>query len=111
MEIPQAKPTIQEVAKHPLAYVLMVAISVVWFFVYQFSGASSLVNKNCELEKTQLRTEKKQLSIELYEERKEKNDLYNALLVRNGIIEQIKKNTDSLVREKVGNDAAEIIKK
>ena len=104
MEELHQKITIQEVAKHPLAYVLMVAVGVVWFFVYQFSGASSLVNKNCEQEKTQLR-------IELTEERKQKNDLYNALLVKNGIIEQIKKNTDSLVREKVGNEATEIINK
>lgn len=104
MERITPKATIGEVAKHPFAYLLIGAIGIVWFFVYQFSGASSLVNKNCELEKTQLRSE-------LSDERKQKNDLYNALLVKNGIIEQIKKNTDSLVREKVGNEATEIINK
>jgi len=98
MEELHVKPTIQEVAKHPLAYVLMVAMGVAWFFVYQFSGASSLVNKNCEEEKAQLRLLFQEERKEKNEERKEKNELYNALLVSNGIIKIIKKTTktDSL---------------
>ena len=104
MEIPHIKPTIQEVAKHPYAYLLIAAVSVIWFLFYQNSDVNSSYNKSCEADNIRLRTE-------IREERKEKNDLYNALLVSNGIIKEIKKNTDNYVREKVGNEAAEIIKK
>ena len=95
MEELHQKITIQEVAKHPLAYVLMVAMGVAWFFVYQFSGASSLVNKNCEEEKAQLRLLLQEERKEKNEERKEKNELYNASLVSTGVLKIIDKKTET----------------
>ena len=94
MEELHVKPTIQEVAKHPFAYLLIGAVSIIWFFVYQFSGASTQSNKNCEEEKAQLRLLFQEERKEKNEERKEKNELYNALLVKNGVIEIIDKTTE-----------------
>lgn len=68
---------------------LMVAVSILWFFVMKFGTASDQVNRNCELEKEQLRNE-------LFEERREKGILINALLVKSGVIDAFVKATDSL---------------
>ncbi|MXV16819.1 hypothetical protein [Hufsiella ginkgonis] len=83
---------------------LIIAVSLMWFFVYKFGGASDQVNINCEAEKAQLRSD-------LATVRQEKDDLVQALLVKNGIINEIKRNTDSLVRNRVGNEAKQIIKR
>ncbi len=52
----------------------------------------------CEADKILLREENALL-------RTQKDDLVQALLVKNGIIDEIKKSTDSLVREKIGTEA------
>lgn len=98
------KASFNQVVKSPAVYYMLVAISVMWFFVYKFGGASEQVNKNCEQENAHLRTENAAI-------RKEKDDLTMALLVKNGIINEIKKATDSAAKEKFGNDAVKIIQK
>ena len=100
-QIPKA--SFAEIVKHPVTYMLLVAVSLLWFFVYQFTGASGQGLISCEEEKLHLRTE-------LLQTRQEKDDLVQALLVKNGIINAITKNTDSLVRQKVGNEAKSHIK-
>lgn len=40
----------------------------------------------------------------------DKDNLTNSLLIKNGIIDEIKKSTDSLFRQKVGNEAKKIVK-
>jgi hypothetical protein len=98
-----SKVSFGQIVKHPVTYMLLVAISLLWFFVYRFTGASNQVSENCEIEKTQLRTE-------LTHERSKNDDLVKALLVKNGIIDDIKTRTDSLVREKIGNEAKQHVK-
>ena len=85
---------------------LIVAVSLLWYFVYQFTGSSDQVNINCE-------AEKKQLRIELTQARADKDALTTALLVKNGIIlqqAQDKKELDSTIRTKVGKKAKKILK-
>jgi len=85
---------------------LIVAVSLLWYFVYQFTGSSDQVNINCE-------AEKKQLRIELTQARADKDALTTALLVKNGIIlqqAQDKKELDSTIRNKVGQKAKKILK-
>lgn len=103
-DIIKADPSFSQVAKSPHTYMLIVSVGLLWFFVNKFGISSEQVNKNCEAEKKELRFEINRLTT--------KNDhLVEALLVKNGIIDAIKKNTDSLVREKVGNEAKSIIRK
>jgi len=103
-EIP--KPSFSQVVKHPGIYYMLVAISVMWYFVYKFGGASGLVNENCEKEKIEWKS--------AFDQERTKNDvLTTALLVKNGIIlkqEQEKKDFDSTLRKKVGQKAIQIIK-
>ena len=95
-----------QVLKSPPTYMLIVAVSLMWFFVYQFTGTSDQVNINCESEKRQLRAE-------LTQARAEKDQLTTALLIKNGIIykqEQEKMEIDSALREGPGKKAKKIIK-
>jgi len=96
------KITFGQAIKSPPVYIMMVAISIAWFFVYQFSTTSSQVNKNCESENERLRIENTTI-------RKEKDDLTTALLVKNGIINEIKKATDSAAHKNFANEAKKII--
>lgn len=83
---------------------LMVAVSLLWFFVYKFGGASEQVNLNCEQENVRLTNQNSTLQSKL-------DDLTMALLVKNGIINEIKKATDSAAKVNFGDEAKKIIKK
>lgn len=92
--------------KSPATYYMLVAISVMWVFVYQFVLSSDKVNENCEAEKTELRKELKQL-------RADNGALVTSLLIKNGIIlqqAQEQKELDSTIRTTVGSKAKEILK-
>jgi hypothetical protein len=100
------KISFNQVLKSPPTYMLIVAVSLLWYFVYQFTGSSDQVNINCE-------AEKKQLRIELTQARADKDALTTALLVKNGIIlqqAQDKKELDSTIRTTVGTKAKKILK-
>jgi hypothetical protein len=109
MEIEQEqldKVTFSQVVRAPVTYMLMVALSLMWFFVYRFGASSDQVNKNCEAEKLELRKE-------LNQSRADKDALMIALLIKNGIILQQAKeqmHLDSTLRMKVGNRAKKILK-
>lgn len=100
------KVTFAQILKSPPVYMLMVAVSVMWVFVYQFIGTSDQVAKNCEAEKIELRKE-------LTQARAEKDQLTTALLIKNGIIfkqEQDIKDLDTTLRKTVGTKAKQIVK-
>lgn len=100
------KISFNQVLKSPPTYMLIVAVSLLWFFVYQFSGSSDQVNINCEAEKVQLR---KDLTIA----QTKLDQLTTALLIKNGIIykqEQDKQELDSALREGPGKKAKKIVK-
>jgi hypothetical protein len=75
------KVTFSQVVKAPVTYMLMVALSLLWFFVYRFGASSDQINRNCEAEKMELRKE-------LNQSRADKDALMIALLIKNGIILQ-----------------------
>lgn len=98
------KVTFNQILKSPPVYMLMVAVCLLMFFVTKFTGVSDQVNENCETEINHLRTENAAI-------RKEKDDLTMALLVKNGIINEIKKATDSAAKKNFADEAKKIIKK
>jgi len=101
-----SKVTIGQIAKAPVTYMLMVALSLMWFFVYRFGASSDQVNKNCEAEKTELRRENAQY-------RADKDALTTALLVSKGIVlqqAQEQKELDSTANKKLRPKAKQIIK-
>lgn len=99
------KGSFKQALKSPATYYMLVAISVMWVFVYQFIGSSDKVNVNCEAEKAELRRELNQV-------RADKDALTTALLIKNGIIlqqVQERKELDSAIN-KVGTKAKQILK-
>lgn len=95
--LPQA--SFEQVAKNPIVYALMIVGLMVGLFANNWIGASNKVNDNCQNENTRLRTENEDKDKRLL-------DLYNALLIKNRIIEK----TDSVTRVKVGVPAKQIVK-
>lgn len=95
--------TFKDIVKQPIVYMLLVAVSAAWFFVYQYTGASGQVNKNCEAEKVILRVDNNKKDEKI-------DQLINTILFLKGVNIQQKIKTDSLIRDKVGNEAKQIIK-
>ncbi|WP_432712590.1 hypothetical protein [Pedobacter sp.] len=103
-EIP--KISFNQIAKQPVTYALIVAVSLLWFVAYMFKDSSNQVNTNCEAEKVELRKENAQYKAD-------KDALTTALLIKNGIIlqqAQDQKELDSTIRTKVGQKATKIVK-
>lgn len=101
IQIPQITP--QQFIRHPISYALVIVAGLLSFFVSRYSSSQDQGLEACE-------GEKKELRIDLLQERKRNDDLIQALLVKNGIINEIKKTTDSLVREKAGAESINILK-
>lgn len=91
-------PKFPDFVKYPLHVVLYILLA---YFIYKEFTAKD----DCaELRKIVATQEARIAKLE-----GDKDNLTTALLVKNGIIDGIKRSTDSLVREKVGNDAKKII--
>lgn len=100
------KITFKQIMGAPVTYMLIVAVSLMSYFVQRFTSSSDQVNINCEAEKTELRKE-------LTQARADKDALTTALLIKNGIIlqqAQDKKELDSTIRTTVGQKAKSIVK-
>ena len=100
------KITFAQILKSPQVYMMIVAVSIMMFFVTKFGNSSDQVNENCEAEKVELRKE-------LTQARADKDALTTALLVKNGIIlqqAQDQKELDSTLKKKVGQKATIIVK-
>lgn len=98
MQLPIIK--LPDVVKYPLHVLLYILLC---YFVYkEFTQQEGCL----ELRKIVAAQEKRITKLE-----GDKDNLTTALLVKNGIIDEIRKNTDSLVRERVGNEAKKIVKK
>ena len=89
-----------------MTYMLMLAATIIMFFVYKFGVATDKNTDNCQIENAMLRKENAQY-------RADKDALTTALLVKNGIIlqqAQEQANLDSTIRTKVGTKAKKIVK-
>lgn len=92
-------PKFPDFVKYPLHVVLYVLLG---YFIYkEFTKKDECL----ELRKIIVTQETRITKLE-----NDKDNLTTSLLVKNGIINEIKKSTDSIVREKVGNTAKKIIK-
>jgi len=84
--------TFNNVVKHPATYLLIIIVSLLWFFIYSFTGLSNDNNTTCVQEKAELR-------IELKAERQKNDNLINSILIKQGVIEKLTVITDSLTNK------------
>jgi hypothetical protein len=89
MAAPNIPMTFNNVVKSPYTYLLITVVSLLWFFVYSFTGLTKTNDADCATEKTELR-------IELKQERTKNDNLVNSLLIKNGIILNLSNIADSL---------------
>lgn len=89
-------PTIAEVSKHPFAWLILIFGLLVGALMQEWKESSRQVNINCEKENQRLRDEN-------VEKDKRLINLYNQILSE-------RRMTDSIARERVGKQSAEIIK-
>lgn len=87
-----------QIVKHPVSYALVVVVGLLGYAARGYTGATSESINNCKEENIYLRNELRQAN-------SDKDQLYTALLIKNGIIlqqEQEKKNLDSTIRNTLG---------
>jgi hypothetical protein len=96
MAAPTIPMTFQQIVKSPYSYLLITVVSLLWFFVYSFTGLAKTNDADCAAEKVELR-------IELKAERTKNDNLVNSILVKQGVIDKLTTITDSL-----NNDNKEI---
>ena len=82
-----------QIAKDKTTYLLITVVSLLWISLYFIFSSASTNDKNCLEEKNQLR-------IELKDERKKSDNLINAILIKEGVIEKLTTITDSLNTKK-----------
>lgn len=99
MTVPKMPFNFNAFVKYPLQAVLFILLA---YFVYKEFTKS---DECSELKNIIAAQEKRIAKLE-----SDKDNLTTSLLVKNGIIDEIKKSTDSLIREKVGNEAKKIVK-
>ena len=99
MTIPKMPFNFNAFVKYPLQGVLFILLL---YFVYK----EFTKNDACAELRTIIYAQEKRIA----KLENDKDNLTNSLLVKNGIIDEIKKSTDSLIREKVGNEAKKIVK-
>jgi len=81
--------TFNNVVKNPYTYLLITIVSLLWFFVYSYTGLNKQNDIDCKQDNTELR-------IELKDERTKNDNLINSILIKQGVIEKLTGITDSL---------------
>lgn len=102
--LPIPKITFLQWVKYPWAALLICAVG----------GLGIMFNINTNLNegsRLSCEAEKKELKLQLIVKDEKLDQLTTALLIKNGVINEIKKQTDSIVYLKVGADAKKIVKK
>jgi hypothetical protein len=100
MTIPSLPFKFPDFVKYPLHAV--VYLLLIYFVYKEFTKSDDCA----ELRKIIISQEARISKLEA-----DKDNLTTSLLVKNGIIDGIKKATDSVVREKIGNEAIKILNK
>lgn len=90
------KITFRDIVKHPLVYALVVITSLLWIFVFNYSQSHGDTISAKDSEIIRLTEHIEQLESQLVIERAERDNLYKALLVKNGIITEMVVRIDSL---------------
>jgi hypothetical protein len=88
--------TFNDVVKNPFTYLLITIVGLLFYFVYSNTDINKQNDADCKKDNTELRAENKEL-------RKDKDNLVNAILVKNGIIGKLTTVTDSL-NNKINNE-------
>lgn len=81
----------KDVVRNPFTYLLITVVSLLWYFVYANTSTNKQQASDCTATNKELRLEVKDL-------RKDKDDLVNAILIKNGIIGRLTTVTDSLAK-------------
>ena len=93
MPNPRIPITFIDVVRNPYTYLLITVVSLLWYFVYANTRITTKKDTDCQQTNTELRMENKKLQ-------GDKDALYNALLVKNGVIDKLTVKTDSLSTQK-----------
>ena len=94
------KITFRDIVKHPLVYALIIITSLLWIFVFEYSQSHGNTIKAKDSEIERLMDDVARLERQLSIERTERDNLYKALLVKNGIITEMVTRIDSLNNKK-----------
>jgi hypothetical protein len=86
--------TFAQALKSPPTYIMFVAVSLMWFFVYLAKDSDNARFAASQAEIRQLRADVSQKNAELTLERQTNKELITSLLVKSGIIDALK-NTQS----------------
>lgn len=88
------KPTLTEIAKHPVVYAMVVIALTGGYFVHRFDGTSNQRHKDCIEQVNYLRQE-------IDKERQDNRNLQMELLIKNNIINSVPDIVDSLAKDKI----------
>jgi hypothetical protein len=83
----------RQIVKNPIIWgyftIVTFLVSLAWYFVYNTTDITKKNDSDCQQEKLELRQE-------LREERTKNDNLVNAILLKNGVIDKLTTITDSL---------------
>lgn len=94
------KITFKDIVRHPLVYALIIITSLLWIFVFQVSQSHNTTLEAKDSEIVRLTQDVGRLEQQLTKERTEKDNLYKALLVKNGVISELSVRIDSINHNK-----------
>lgn len=95
------KITFKDIVRHPLVYALIIITSLLWIFVFQVSQSHNTTLEAKDAEIVRLTQDVVRLERQLTKERTEKDNLYKALLVKNGVISELVVRIDSINHNKI----------
>ncbi len=97
------KITFQQIVKYPVTWLLVVVVFAIGIVFNKFVALGQESKDDCDKRVAYLEQK-------LTESETRERNLTTALLIKNGVINEVKKATDSIVRVKVGDDAKKIVK-
>lgn len=95
--------TFQQIVKYPVTWLLVVVVFAIGVVFNKFVALGQESKDDCDKRVAYLEQK-------LTESENRERNLTTVLLIKNGVINEVKKATDSVVREKVGNEAKKIVK-
>ncbi len=97
-----SKISFQQIVKYPVTWLLIVVCLAIGVVFNKFVALGQENKDDCDKRVTYLEQK-------LTESETRERNLTTALLIKNGVINEVKKATDSVVREKIGNEAKKIV--
>lgn len=101
---PLTKISFQQIVKYPVTWLLVVVVFAIGVVFNKFVALGQENKDDCDKRVVYLEGK-------LSESEARERNLTTSLLVKNGVINEVKRTTDSIVNVKVGDDAKRIVEK